>query len=64
MFFGGVCYSFLDIKNIHNEYTIYFFNLFKKKPISNIFTNSTTIAQSMQKFSHLLLEGFEKEIQK
>lgn len=33
-----------------------------KKTISNIFNNSTIkIAQSMQKFSHLLLEGFAKE---
>lgn len=32
-----------------------------KKTISNIFSNSTIkIAQSMQKFSHLLLEGFVK----
>lgn len=32
-----------------------------KKTILNIFNNSsTTIAQSMQKFSHLLLEGFVK----
>lgn len=33
-----------------------------KQTISNIFTNSSvTIAQSIQKFSHLLLDGFVKE---